>query len=681
MKLKTANSIYNMGDTSIRVKQIVEINKVILKQLYLFNEAGDTWSGNSANQETFYKNFLDEIIRIQFDDGIDLFRDFSRKREHKNDRVGMRGRTLTSSIVKNGFASSDRILSNVGKNYLFNTLTKSDVLESLFMLDMDNLVYLRQYLKLRIYDSEGKYFFYNFRFAIKFLVKYDNVPITDFFKIIESIKPQQSEDELLKIIDDYNNVVTGMESFDDYYARFFSINLRTKEELDKAKRMFEERDFSDSNFMELFPNRDRKKTSLLYKDFVLSIIELHENATSETLSKLYTLSRDDKIKKAFGSGKMPFDIRKKDTIQTFFDKNKGNRLLSLNYYDIYLEFIFSKHNDLIREYSDMSRRAFQVTGLISFDQGLVNLNHKWVLKPLVDILGDRFVLSGCDSYNLYENNLSSEWFQDISSMQILTLTQLDIDELYKQLALEFKLDDVEVISTVIQEKKEADFRQFIETHFPIDKVIRILKLISDRNDENDDKVFNEVTDNATIPTIYEYILTIAWYHISAKKDFKVSTTFQVTLDGNRLPLVHRGGGAGDIEIKTSDYNLLIEATLMNMSTQKRGELEPVIRHSINFCIDNDGEHSQSIFVANELDPNVLNIFRAMQFVTLNGTFDSNRNVAGLNIFAFTTKEVVLLLEKRITDDKILDIINENLDQNPCFIKNGWRDSIVRKLLT
>ena len=144
-----------------------------------------------------------------------------------------------------------------------------------------------------------------------------------------------------------------------------------------------------------------------------------------------------------------------------------------------------------------------------------------------------------------------------------------------------------------------------------------------------------------------------------------------------MPLTHRGGGAGDIEIINDEYALLIEATLMDMNTQKRGELEPVIRHSINFELSNSG--SQTIFIANELDNNVLNIFRASKFIQFNGTLNSG-SVDGLSIFALTTDELIQILISGITDIELLEKIKDSNYSEPTQIVNNWRTSIISNIL-
>ena len=78
MRLINETSIVNMGDTSIRVRQIVEVYKIILEHLDKFMKEKRTWTGNNALQEQFYRSFLEEINQIEVEDGITLFRDFSR---------------------------------------------------------------------------------------------------------------------------------------------------------------------------------------------------------------------------------------------------------------------------------------------------------------------------------------------------------------------------------------------------------------------------------------------------------------------------------------------------------------------------------------------------------------------------------------------------------------------------
>ncbi len=84
-------------------------------------------------------------------------------------------------------------------------------------------------------------------------------------------------------------------------------------------------------------------------------------------------------------------------------------------------------------------------------------------------------------------------------------------------------------------------------------------------------------------------------------------------------------------------------------------------------------------MANELDENVVNIFRAAQFIELAGTKEQGR-VDGLNIFALTTADIIKILEEGIKDLDILPIINEGLDSKPVWINSGWRGTVLDNIL-
>lgn len=675
MKLKDNNSIFNMGDTSLRVLRQVEAYSLILKQLADFSHSGFSWS-DKFHQEEFYRSVHKEIIRLDEEDGVKIFEDFNRAYIiPTNDKIGQRARTWTNPLVKNGFIDSNRKISIVGNNYLSDNLRPSDRLESLMTQDKTNLLYFRQYLKLKIYSSDSKHYFYNFRFAIKFLLEYKDVPKNEFFRIIESIRPTYSNGELSALIDDYVNVKEGKVTFEAYYTKHFEHSLTSKDELNLAKKIFENNDFSSEKLDKCFYNKKSTSSQKVYKEFVINLVDLINNKTESAYKKIQDLSKLAAIKKAFGFNNNPFSFKKNQSIEDFFQHNCKNQLLDTNHFKIYQQFLISKRFDLIREYSDMCFRSFQSTGIFNFSNGLVNLNYEWLFKPLLSHLDTRFDLCGEDDYDSYENDEDSIWYKDVSLIDIFNITEDEVLSILLNIKNEFKLENINLIHQYVEDKKEREYKEFILTKFSKNVVINILDEINKRNDK---KVFELVTPNATIPTIFEYILTIAWFHISKNKDYLLHKSFQLTLDGDKLPLTHRGGGAGDIEIITPNYALLIEATLMNSNNQKRGELEPVIRHSINFKLQQNCNDVQTLFIANELDTNVLNIFRAMQFVKLHGSLEKGE-VEGLNIFALTTSDLIEILKRDIRDDEILPVIKKNLMSEPMKINTGWHEPIKQQI--
>lgn len=678
MKLAKSGSVFNMGDTSIRVQEVVEVNRLILKVLNGFINRIPKWERNNSAQAEFYKLFISEVQRLEEKSGTGLFQNLSRNLRGSD--LDKRGRTLTNAIVKSGLIDDRRNVSKVAKVYLEENL-KADSIEELLGLSQDNLLYFRQYMKLRVYDSETDKYFYCFRFALKFLCRYENVNKKHFFSILESIRPNISQEKLKRVLESYEDVVSERSTFESYWKKNFFNDFIDKDDSLFVRQMFENEDYSDENFIRAFPNRKSSEISLEYKKFILSIFDFLANRSVESLSRLKRLSTVDKIKKAFGLGKNPFNFsRNKETVESFWNNNKDNRLLSGNYEDIYNQFILSKTEDIIREYSDMCYRYFNITGIINFSNDLVNLNFRYIIKPLLDNLGEKFKLIGVSPREEYELNLESPWFSNIALTRILALSKDEIKKIFEDIGSCLgistdKLDDN--LPLVVENQRESEYRTFIEKRFPINIVIDILNYIKNRDDS---QVARLVTEEATIPTIYEYILTIAWYYLSDKKDFKVYKMFGVSLDGNKLPLVHKGGGAGDIEVVTDSNATLIEATLMDSNTQKRGELEPVIRHSVNFALQHKSKQVQTIFIANELDPNVINIFRSIKNVELNGTLIEGTYL-GLNIFSFTTDELIQLLDKKISSETVLEVLEKFNKEEIDVIRNDWRIPIIKHLLT
>ncbi len=679
MILDSDASVFNMGDTSLRVKKQAEVYRFVLKNLSELLKTGFAWTDKQSH-EIFYKHVHQKIVESESENEVKLFQNFNREYiEPDSKKLGKRGRTWTSALVKNGLLSPVRTLSEVGTNYLQGALKKEDGLESLLSLDETNLLYFRQYLKLRIYSKNKIDYFYNFRFAIRFLSQHNHVPKTHFLSIVESISPKFSNKELLSIVNGYSEVKIGKLSFEQYYTRYFgSIVLDERSILDFRSALI------DNNIEDFFYNGKSSETKKIYKSFVDSLIDFANNKSINSFERIRELSNDEKIKKAFGYGQRIFKIEKGETVENFINNNKSS-LLDGDLLQIYKVFLSSKRYDLVGEYADMCARSFQVTGIFSFENGIATLNNSWFFEELLAYLGERFALTNIvgdkpsESYEDYEIDLNSEWYRDISLMQILGLDQNDASAITENLATKFKVSDITSLMNVLEAEQEKEFRTFVESKFPKDKVIDILHKINNRNDS---EVFAEVTDSATVPTIYEYMMTIAWYYISKKKNYSLRKSFQLTLDGGLLPILHRGGGAGDIEIITPEYALLIEATLMNTSTQARGELEPVIRHSVNFNLEhNTRDIVHTIFVANELNSNLSTMFALMQLVPLDGSSEKG-SVKGVSILTLTTQDIIDVLSKNIDDEMILAKIENSrmpYDDKIAQIGRDWQDSVRREL--
>lgn len=258
----------------------------------------------------------------------------------------------------------------------------------------------------------------------------------------------------------------------------------------------------------------------------------------------------------------------------------------------------------------------------------------------------------------------------------MNISEIELKAITDPLVEKYNLENINELIGYYETERDEKFIRLLEDRFTKEETINILRLIHERDDQS---IFNKVTDNTNVPTIMEYMTGIAWYHLSEVKP-NLRKSLNLSLDANYLPLSHASGNQGDIEVEQSNQVYLLEATLMDMSNQRRNELEPVIRHATNLAIDKKPKPLQTFFIANEIDSNVSNIFRACSHITLRHS-QKNKNIEGVDIFPLTINELIELLERKKTDVDIISILNEEKLIEPALISIGWREPIVERILS
>ena len=662
----------NLGDTSFRRKNLLDDYKVMLQGI---TEQLEEWDTKNSSQMAFYQyvaksGLIDDTFYGDYYSFIsDKFKE-SIFEKYKNKKgvtdykslvkyfvleQKKRGRTYTNALVKIGLVDEKRKITVVGEALLDGD-TKQDDIEKLFNLSADNIIFLRQLLKLKVYESEGENYIYPFRMGIYLLSKFDDIPQKEFCTILSLIRAGKTDEEYREILDKYKLVKSKNMSFSEYVSRYI------QEETSEIK--FEEKyRISKEKFKKYFLNRKSKDKIEDYFEFYEISLDFFENRNLETYKKLEKITKKGSIKKAFGYNKVPFKFYK--TLKEFFEENKETIFEAKNieefnklFYELFRD---SKNYDLIFEYNDMTIRTFNLSGIISFENGLVNLSYKWLNKNIFsEIIGMKKLSNEVVKDNFHKNISFSEIF-DLSEERIGSF----IEKLRKENNIPKEISVFEHFS----DKIDKDFEKKLEERFSNDKVCSILNLFKNR--ENDEKISKEVTDNAKIPTIFEYILAIAWHRIS-NKEFNLKKSLKLSLDGDGFPLSHAPGGNGDIIAEYSDFDVMLEATLMDKNTQKRGELEPVIRHTTNLTIKNMEENKETytFFVANELDMNVINIFRATSQIRLQSTQNREKYTNGIKIYSLTIDKIVYLLENNINYKYFLNKVFENYSKIE-FIGNNW----------
>ena len=228
----------------------------------------------------------------------------------------------------------------------------------------------------------------------------------------------------------------------------------------------------------------------------------------------------------------------------------------------------------------------------------------------------------------------------------------------------------------LQSQISIEFKEFVHRTFPKDKIIEILPLFSDRS--NDKIIQKMVGVESSVPTIYEYIVGLAWYYLS-DKDYDLHSSFNLTMTADFLPEKFAGGGYGDIVAVYDDEIVQLEVTLMDRNTQKRGEWEPVLRHAANLTIDEEPKPVTTLFVADELDDNTINIWRAVASVPLKSSREVQtfgKTAENVKIMPLKNIELRDLLSNNVNSTLLLTNINTSFSSLSQEFDVNWRETIL-----
>ena len=323
------------------------------------------------------------------------------------------------------------------------------------------------------------------------------------------------------------------------------------------------------------------------------------------------------------------------------------------------------------DYSDLNERYFKTTDTVIFSENKVVFDTipRYIFKNLSD--------------ELFEEAFSeSELLQKNCELEsISNALQFNIADIYNEIKNDLGLSiiDEENIQKILSDEKLQRFKSLIDSKFNNETLIELLNYFETRDDK---KIFDLVTDNATIPTIFEYILGIIWYKVSNYKG-DILKYMNLSLEADLLPKTHACGGDADIVYEYDEtefypkHNMLIEATLMDESTQRRGEMEPVSRHLGNHILKT-GEKAYCTFISPYLDINVLSHFRSLKHMGYYDPQNHNNHVPSLKVVPIKTKELKTILRKGTKYNELYSII-DNAFEAESPIPTWYNNELVANL--
>ena len=587
-----------------------------------------------------------------------------------------RARHYTSNLVKLGFTDDERTISPVGELLLDLNKLERDGLEKTLPIDGVNLVYLRQLLKLRIFDSDCDRFYSPLCFAIYVLLRQTRVAEKEFCELVQGLNPYVEIDDI-----------------DGYIANYEAGDVVENIEVEIPIEISHKGKISRDTFVSLFKNGKSGSVIDVYWNYYERLWDFADSKSALKLGELlsYYESNKDKLNKAFGRGQNIFSYRlgERPDVKDFLEEYEYMLEPTVNEY-AYVEFMKSKTMDQIREYSDTTKRMFNATGIISFSNGYVELAYRELCECIFEENSLKRLMFGRISEELspyyedyfdYEDSIYS-YFCEVTSLKNILNYQEDEEEYIKEsIRKEFDDAPIDEIPQIVADKRRQEFSSFIAKTYPEERVKELLAMFGDR--ANDKRLKDIVSSDATVPTIYEYVVGLAWYYFSGKK-IDLLSSYNLTLSASFEPLIHAGGGQGDIVIYESDKVVMLEATLMNANSQKRGEWEPVLRHSINLKIDEEvadtGREVTSFFIADEFDFNTINIWKAIAAVPLQSSVDKSKFTDNVVIMPISSNELCGLMDKNIEYDSIIHKVHELFEVDKVKFDVEWRDKFMTKIM-
>ncbi len=611
------------GTTSFRTKNF---NYRIEKQLELLcdfwsqcDNAGVSWNGNSILQSRYY--------------------DFMKKNNFvrgEADNKPKDAREKTSGLKDIGLITGDRHLTEVGIALLDISRKNDYTSKNEFEINEDSFLYLKQMLKVSYtFDSKCVR---PFIITLYLLSKLEFITYDEFTYLL----PLCINEETTKaIIDKIPKVRTGDINIDDIIIN----TLLSMQNYKEAQKLLLTNQVNESLICTIGVNRKSRSYDKPYYLLYTALKNIFINKEVDEVLNLYKAISKVKIGKYWRE--LIFSTTNKKAIASdplkYLKENEFSHVTSEEEFkNIFFRYMhLFKAKATLKDYFDLNKRYIKNTDVILFQDNLVKL----------DIIPEHFFGSIIDK--LYEQAYvqSKDLFNNCSLKEIDSCLNFKSDKIIEAVntSLNVNVSSIFEAQNVIEQQRYERLDNLIQTKFTDKQIIDLLKLFEERNDAKINKL---VTDNADIPTIFEYVLGIAWYKISDKKG-KILDYMNLSLEADLLPKTHAGGGEADIIYEYEEteaypkHSLLIEATLANSTTQRSMEMEPVSRHLGQYLLKTGDLNSYCVFATNKLNINVVSDFRNRKTMTWYDTRDTEKYVEGMKIIPIQLNKIKYFLENKI----------------------------------
>lgn len=645
MKFSYKSYYWSIGTTSFRM---TDFNLKIEKQLSLLNEFREKFKNDKWQdiQEQYY-NHLKSNGFIH-----------GHAKNPKKD-----ARQKTSGLVDIGLINDDRYITEVGKELIKIVEKKNFNGNNLFNIDNDSFLYLRQLLKT--YNSINNQIVRPFIVFLYIISKLKYLSNDEFTYLLPLCINKYITEKIINYIIKLRN--DNINSIDNIIIDI----IMSMDNYKNAYKYFINNEVNISIFEDVYMDRkSNKKASIYYNIYLLiykisiennyfykeKLLEEIKNISGHTylLWKKYLFKKTNRNNVVLNDVKI-FQVKYEKELKEIFFK-------TLHLF---------KCKSTLKDYFDLHRRYIKTTDIVLFNDDKIELDiiakyyFKFIEKGLFNIAFEK-------SDKLFINT-------DLENIDNIFNVKEEIIYNYISENLNIKIENKLQLKDIIKKDRYKRFNILIEKKFNKNKIIEILTKIENRDDNEVRKL---VTDNADVPTIFEYILSISWYLISDKEG-NILDYMNLYLDSDMLPKTHASGGMADIVYLYDEneyypkHDLLIEATLSKDKAQRKMEIEPVSRHLGEYILSNGNNNTYALFISNSLYINVISDFinkKTMKYYSSN----SEDYIDGLNIVCLETSEIKTILEKSINYKELYLIFKNSLNSNTDE-RNWYKKEIKEKI--
>ena len=642
---------WSFGTTSFRTKNF---NKTIEEQLALLNgfwqlpeNQNCVWNGNVELQTRYY----DYMQRMGFVEG-------NAGNKPKD------AREKTSGLVDIGLIDDGRRLTNAGISLLEICNANDFASDNFFEIPKDSYIYLKQLLKTS--SSIDGNTVRPFIVLLYVLSKVDELSLDEFTYLLPLCTNSENTQS---VVDGIEAIRTGTLTIDD----FILDRLMGMDNYQAALALLLDNTVDENLLCEVGLNRKSRSYDKVYFPLYQQLYSAYVNNDAMAFSQVYTATKDIKIGK-WWRGYLFNTISEVAIVRnplncinhTLFDSVTNENDFKTAFFKVMHLF---KAKATLSDYLDLNRRYVKTTDVVLFEDDIVKL----------DIVPKHFFNSVIDELYVQAYVETEELYHDCAINNIALCLNINEQAVINGVNAELgaAVTTIAEARAVLEDNRYARLQHLIDTKFTDTQILTLLDCFERRNDTD---IRSMVTDNADVPTIFEYVLAILWYKVSERQG-KILDYMKLSLDADLLPKTHAAGGEADIvyEYEATEHypshTLLIEATLADSTNQRRMEMEPVSRHLGQHLIRTRNMDSYCVFATNFLNINVISDFRSRKTTPYYDSQDYTKYVEGMKIIPLETSELKRIVQISKTYKELYPIFEEAF--NSALPPHMWYDGCIK----